>query len=131
MALSSTLTLSAASCTTGQAIRAKVTVSNSVATAVTIQSIVPSAIFTGNTAPVDKSSVSFGDIPLSQGFNNIIPASSSADFFFDVVPYAPTTKNDDSGSGTYSVSCVVNANDSSSHSPTAATLTVHPVLPLF
>lgn len=131
MALTSVLTLSSASCTTGQAITAKVVVSNSAATAVTLQSIRPNLIFTGNSLPLDGSSVSFGDIPLSQGFNNIVPASSSANFFFDVVPYAPSTKNDDSGSGTYSVSCVVNANDGSSHSPSAATVTVHPVLPIF
>lgn len=131
MAISATISLSSATVTVGQVVQCSITVSNSVATPVIINSIVPSCIFTGNTLALDGSSHSFGDIPLSQGFNNTVPASGSAVFMVPLSIYSPSTGLQGTGSGTYSVSCVVNSNDQQSVSPTAATITVNPVLPIF
>lgn len=131
MALTATITLSSASCTVGQSVQCKVHVSNSAATPVTVLEIKPTCIFTGDTAARDGSSFTASPVPLSQGFNAVVAASSSADFFFSLSPYSPSVKSDNTGSGTYDVSCLVSDNTGSKISPTAATLTVHPVVPLF
>lgn len=130
-ALSSSIAISSSSITVGQVLNATLTVSNSSGTDINIMQILPKVNFTGNPVPMDGSSVAYGNIPLSQGFNNVVPAGGSAKFLFSYSIYAPSLKPDDSGSGTYDVGCLILANDGEQLSPTPATVTVAPVLPIF
>lgn len=129
--LSASITLASASVSTGQVLNAVLTVSNSSGAPVTIIQILPKANFTGNPIPTDGSSVAYGQIPLGQGINNSIPASGSATFPLSYSLYAPSVKEDDSGTGTYDIGCLVVGNNGEQISPTPATVTVHPVLPVF
>lgn len=129
--LSATITLNSSSCTVGQSVQAIVAVSNSATTPVSILEIKPSCIFTGDSAAKDGSSFAASVVPLAQGFPTVVPASGSQNFVFSLTPYAPSHKQDDSGAGTYDVSCLISGNNGDKVSPSAATLTVHPVLPVF
>lgn len=131
MAISATITLAHSSITVGQVLNATLTVSNSSGTDVNVTQILPRVHQTGNPVPVDGSSVSYGDVPLSQGFNNVVPASGSAKFPLSYCIYSPSTGPSDTGTHTYSVDALIFCNDRSTTTPTAATVTVHPVLPLF
>jgi hypothetical protein len=130
-ALTAVVTLSSASCTTGQAVQVKVAVTNPNAYPVTVTEIKPTMIFTGDSPAEDGASFSAQNVPLSQGFDPVVPASSSSNFFFSLSPHAPSKHQDDSGSGTYDVSCKISSNLQDQISPTASPLTVHPVLPVF
>lgn len=129
--LSATIALSSATITVGQVLNAVLTVSNSSGAAISINQILPRINFTGNSVPLDGSSVSYGAVPLSQGFNSSVAASGSADFLISYSIYSPSIKQDDSGTGTYDVSAQVIGNNGEQIAPTAATVTVHPVLPVF
>jgi len=135
MAITASISLSSASITVGQVLNAVLTVSNSAAVPVTVIQILPRINFTGNPVPMDGSSVAYGDVPLGQGFNNIIPASGSANFLLSYSIYQPSTglNSNDYGAlaGTYDVGALVISNDRSQVSPTVQTVTVNPVLPLF
>ncbi len=131
MAITASIALNSASITVGQVLNATLTVSNSSNAAVNVNQILPKVNQTGNPVPMDGSSVAYGDVPLSQGFNNVIPASGSANFLISYSIYSPSTGSSDAGSGTYDVGALVLSNDGSAISPTPATVTVHPVLPLF
>lgn len=124
--LTASISLSSASCIQGQSIQAVVTVSNSNAYDVNITEIKPTMIFTGNSASKDGSSFSASNILLGQGFNNVVPASSSAKFMFFLSPYEPSV-NFNHTPGTYDVSCHITSNNGDFVTPTAATLTVNPV----
>lgn len=130
-AITATIALSSASCTVGQSIMATVAITNPNASAVTITEIKPTCIETGNTEARDGSSFSAANVPLGNGLNATVSANSSANFLFSISPYAPSRKQDDSGTNTYDVSCHISSNLGDYIAPTAATLTVHPVLPVF
>lgn len=129
--LSATISLSSATITVGQVLRASLTVSNASATPINLIQILPKANFTGNPVPTDGSSVSYGAVPLSQGFNNVVPASGSLVVPLSYSLYAPSIHQDDSGTGTYDIGALVIGNNGEQISPTVATVTVHPVLPVF
>ena len=134
MALTASISLDRASATVGQSINATVVVSNSGGSNVNILEIDPTCIFTGNSQPRDGSSALLGKVPLGSAVNPVVPAGGSATFKFSVVINSPSTGSQDLGSGTYSVSCNIIPSDSNGNSFTpasAATVTVHPVLPLF
>lgn len=130
-ALTATVTLGSASCTVGQQVQVKVSVTNPNAYPVNLTEIKPTCVFTGDSIPVDGSSFYAANVVLGGALNQTVPASSSADFFFSLCPYQPSTGESDTGSGTYDVTCHISSNNQDYVTPTAATLTVHPVLPLF
>lgn len=129
--LSATISLSSASITVGQVLNATLTVSNASATPINLIQVLPKTNFTGNPVSTDGSSVSYGAVPLSQGFNNVVPASGSLVVPLSYSIYSPSIKEDGSGSGTYDISALVIGNNGEQISPTAATVTVSPVLPVF
>lgn len=130
-ALTATIALSSASCTVGQQVQVKVSVTNPNAYDVNLKEIKPTCIFTGDTAPLDGSSFYAANVVLGGALNQTVPASGSADFFFSLCPYVPSTGPQDTGSGTYDVSCLISTFGNDQTTPTPETLTVHPVLPLF
>lgn len=134
MALTASISLDKSSATVGQSINAAVVVSNSGPSNVNILEIIPTCIFTGNPIPVDGSSALLGKVPLGSAISPVVPAGGSATFLFSVVVNSPSTGSQDTGTGTYSISCNIIPSDSNGNafSPaSAATVTVHPVLPLF
>lgn len=132
MALTATIALNQSSCTIGHPVMATVTVSNSAASPVTIDSIAPRVTFTGDPVIEDASSVAIGPCIVISS-NQTIPALGSAAFNFQLSAQAPSTKVDDTGTGTYDVTCVIYSSAAASNiaPASAALLTVHPVLPLF
>jgi hypothetical protein len=129
--LSASISLTTASITVGQVLNATLTVSNSSGTPINVMQILPKVNSTGNPIPMDGSSVAYGDVPLGQGFNNVIPASGSATFPLSYSIYSPSTGPSNTGSGTYDVTASVIGNNGEQVSASPSTVTVHPVLPLF
>lgn len=128
MALSATITLNTASAPVGQTVRAKITVSNSGASAVSLGYIIPQIKQTGNTFPVDKSS--YGAGPVAQPGNVPIPAGGSENFIMDVAFYTPSLILDGAIQTTYDVGCLIaDANGSTPFSPTPATVSIVGVNP--
>lgn len=131
MAITATIALNPTSGVQIEApVTATVTVSNSGGSPVNVNEIVPRINFTGDTGPENQCSVS-AQRALINPANQVVPAGGSTKYNFQVKFHGPSTKVDDSGSGTYDVSCDVAASDGSNTTPTAATITVHPVLPIF
>lgn len=130
MALTATITINQSSCTIGHPIMATVNVANSLASPVNINSIAPKVKFTGDPIAEDASSVAIGPCIVISS-NQTIPALGSANFNFQLCAQAPSTKVDDTGTGTYDVTCIVYSDASNVAPASPALLTVHPVLPLF
>ena len=126
MALTASITLNASTVQAGQPARAVLTISNSDIIPVTIATLRPTVIQTGDPITEDASSVAKAVMPLLQAFNNQVPASGSADFPFSFNCQTPSTSTSNP-SGTYDVSCQIEAADGQNLSPTAATITVTPV----
>jgi len=133
MALTASIAISSSTITVGQVLNAVLTVSNSSGTDINVMQVLPKVNFTGNPIPMDGSSVSYGAVPLTQGFNNVVPAGGSLNIRFSYSIYQPSTMNqlDQDSTGTYDVGCLILANDGEQISPTVATVTVLPVLPIF
>ena len=83
-ALTAVVTLSSASCSVGQTVEVKVAITNPNAYPVTVTEIKPTCIFTGNPPPVDGSSFGAQTVPLMEGFDPVVPASSSKNFFYSL-----------------------------------------------
>jgi len=132
-ALSASIAISSSTITVGQVLNAVLTVSNSSGTDINIMQVLPKVNFTGNPIPVDGSSVAYGAVPLTQGFNNVVPAGGSLNLRFSYSIYQPSamTGLDQTKNGTYDVGCLIIANDGEQLSPSVATVTVNPVLPIF
>lgn len=129
--LSATISLNRSSVQIETPVMATVTVANSAITAINVVAIQPQAVFTGDSVVEDASSMSIGPC-ITITSNQSVPASGSTTFNFPVTFHAPSTKVDDTGSGTYSVTCTIYSDDAEVLQPaSAATITVHPVLPLF
>lgn len=131
MSLSTTISLSSASARVGQLVMATMTVTNASASAINILSAQPTCRATGNAIPLDASSAVLGDVPLSQGFSNSVPGSGTLSLQFSFAVNSPSTGNSDTGSGTYDIGCNMLAANGETPNPTPATITVHPVLPIF
>src|ERR1035438_1122557 len=105
MALSAIVTLSSASITVGQVVRAFITVSNSGPNAVALSYIIPQIKQTGNILPVDRSCFSAG--PVAQPGNIPVPAGGSEIFTMDVAFHTPSLIIDGSIQTTYDVGCLI------------------------
>ena len=131
MALSATIAVTYSSTTIHEPNTAVLTVSNSGGSAVNMAQITPRINFTGDSAPEDASSYGCTNSVLINPANQVVPAGGSTTYSFQFTIHAPSTKVDDSGSGTYDVGAQCYGADGSSFAPTPTTVTVHPVLPLF
>lgn len=121
MALSATLALSSATVVINKSVTATLTVSNSAASAVNMLSIRPYAYKTGDNKD-DEAPVALGVVPLSSGNIISVPGLSTQTFQFQVTPQKG------SGTGTYSISAIIWAQDGSTFSPaSAATLTAYDI----
>lgn len=131
MALTATIALSQSSVTIHEPTFAVITVSNSGGSAVNMASISPLVKFTGNSQILDASSYGAPHELLINPANQSVPAGGSTTFSYELCVHAPSTGVTDTGTGTYDVGAQCYGADGSSFAPTAATLTVHPVLPIF
>ncbi len=131
MALTATIALSQSSVSIHEPTQAILTVSNSGGSAINMAQITPLYKFTGNSIILDASSFGSTNSVQINPANQSVPAGGSTIYTWELVGHAPSTKVDDSGTGTYDISAQCYGADGSSFAPTAATLTVHPVLPLF
>lgn len=129
--LSATISLNRSSVQIESPITATVSVTNAGVAAINVTTIQPLAYFTGDAITEDASSRAIGPC-ITITANQSVPASGSTTFSFPVTFHAPSTKVDDSGSGTYSVTCTIYSDEPDVFAPASpATVTVHPVLPLF
>lgn len=131
MALTATISLSQSTVTIHQPTIAKLTVSNSGGAAINMAQITPRVNFTGDAATEDASSYGCTNSVLINPANQSVPAGGSTIYSFEVVVHAPSTGIDGLGSGTYDVGAQCYGADGQSFVPTATTLTVNPVLPIF
>lgn len=131
MAITASVSLSQSTVTIHEPLQVAVTVSNSGGAPVTMNTITPRVIFTGDGVTEDASSISTHEVLLGPLFNSVVPAGGSTIFNFPLVVHAPSTGVLGTGTGTYSVNCIIYGADGSVTTPTAATLTVNPVLPIF
>lgn len=122
MALSATISVSPASVTVEQSAVATVVISNSGGSAVLMTSCLLRSNLTGTPAAKDATSAAFGDAPLSAGFPISVPASGSLTLRIPVIYHQP------SGLTTFDLSANIESNDGSNFSPTAATITVTPIV---
>ena len=132
MALTATISLTQSTTTIHEPNMAAVTVSNSGGSPISINTITPNIVFTGDAVTEDATSWSYHEVLLGTLFPSSVPAGGSTIFNFPFVIHAPSTGVTGTGSGTYSVSCTIYGADGSVTTPaSAATVTVNPVLPLF
>jgi hypothetical protein len=126
MAITATITLSAATISKQQKVTATLNVANSGASAINVTGIQPRAYTTGVT-PLEPCGASIGVPALGPGMNVSIPATGSLNFSFDYTFAPPSTGANGQGTGTYSCDAVVYTSDGSITVPTAATVTVNPL----
>ena len=124
MALTATIALSPSTVKINQPVNAVVTVTSTEASAVTITSIKPYAIYTGATAPM-PASVAYGSVNLGPNSNAVIAASGTATFPLSVVFFAPSTGLYSDIAGTYDVSATCQTSSGTIFSAAAATVTVN------
>jgi hypothetical protein len=131
MALTATIALAQSPIGYNQQSSANVTISNSGASAVTVQELHPQILPTG--APNYEMNVNarFSALPKGFGQQFIAPASGSVVVPFNFLLFSPQVLEqgnlDQSVPQTYQVSCNIFTSDGSSFAPTPVTLTITPI----
>lgn len=124
MAMSATISVSPDPVLVNQTCTATITVSNSGASAVTVQSIQLHAYLTGASEPTHLP-VAYGQPNLLPGATTSVDASGSTVFPVNLTFFAPSTGILSAGSGTFDVTAYIKSSDGSQFSPTADTVTVN------
>lgn len=123
MAMTATISVSPSAVLINQKVTASITVSNSGASAVTVQGIKLISYLTGgSTAP--HTSVAYGQPNLSAGATTSVAASGSTVFPVDLTFFAPSTGILSDGDGTYDVTAYIQTSDGSYFAPDAALVSV-------
>ena len=145
MALTETLALSASTVTAPLQVTATLTVSNSGATAVSVVGAQPFATAQSGMG-TQSCAVNVGQVNITAGMNNVVPASGTLVLTFGITAMAPiatTYPTNPFGTGpagntitpliplampnqqVYTIGCLVYGNDGSVSSPSTTTLTVN------
>lgn len=124
MAITASIALSSATCTSGQQVTATCTVSNSGGAAVNVISLAP--LVTPNGQTPQSVAVAVGVPPIGGAFSQSVAASGTLAISFSVVPHAPTTSYGlaEPASYVYAVGALVTTSDGALTSASTSTLTV-------